>query len=128
MGKGNKERYVPIGQATQQELTTYIHFYRSQPSAPAVDELSLNEDGLAFTYSGLATTMRRLRKATGLKRLHLHKLRHTAFTRMVIEGTPSLCREAVRRSAGESSECGQLGQSRWRVASLRMLPKGKMIA
>lgn len=98
LGKGNKERYVPIGQATQQELTTYIHFYRSQPSAPAVDELSLNEDGLAFTCSGLATTMRRLRKATGLKRLHLHKLRHTAFTRMVIEGTPAF---AVKQFAGQ---------------------------
>lgn len=100
LGKGNKERYIPIGQATQQELTTYLQFYRPKPAALSVDEFFLTEDGFAFTYSGLASVMRRLRKATGLKRLHMHKLRHTAFTRMVMEGTPAF---AVKQFAGHSS-------------------------
>jgi site-specific recombinase XerD len=100
MGKGNKERYVPIGQATQKEIDTYVHFYRPKPAVPDIEELLLTEDGVPFTYSALATTMRRIREATGLKRLHMHKVRHTALTKMIENGVPAF---AVQQFAGHSS-------------------------
>jgi site-specific recombinase XerD len=99
-GKGNKERYVPIGEVTMREIDTYIHFYRPRPATPEVDTLLLNEDGLPYTYSALSSMMARLRKALGLKRLHMHKFRHTSFTKMIENGIPSF---VVQQWAGHTS-------------------------
>ena len=99
-GKGNKDRYVPIGEVTIHEIDTYIHVYRPKPAVPNIETLLLNEDGLPFTYSALSSTMSRLRKAVGLKRLHLHKFRHTTFTKMIENGIPSF---VVQQWAGHTS-------------------------
>ena len=99
-GKGNKERYIPIGQVTQKELMTYINFHRPKPTQPDVDNLFLSSDGAPLHYSALASMMRRMRERSGVKRLHMHKIRHTALTMMVERGTPSF---AVQQFAGHSS-------------------------
>jgi site-specific recombinase XerD len=99
-GKGNKDRYVPIGEVTIREIDTYIHFYRPKPALPNLDTLLLNEDGLPYTYSALSTIMTRLRKALGLKRLHMHKFRHTTFTKMIENGVPAF---VVQQWAGHTT-------------------------
>ncbi len=99
-GKGNKERYVPIGEVTMREIDTYIHFYRPKPAMPEADTLLLNEDGLPFTYSALSSMMARLRKTLGIKRLHMHKFRHTSFTKMIENGIPAF---VVQQWAGHTS-------------------------
>lgn len=99
-GKGNKERYVPVGEVTMREIDTYIHFYRPAPATSEADTLLLNEDGLPYTYSALSSMMARLRKALGLKRLHMHKFRHTSFTKMIENGIPAF---VVQQWAGHTS-------------------------
>ena len=100
LGKGNKERYIPIGQAAQKEILTYNNFYRRNPVKSAEDHLLLTADGHPMTYSALASIMRRIRAKSGLKRLHMHKLRHTCLTMMVERGTPSF---VVQQFAGHAS-------------------------
>lgn len=100
LGKGGKERYVPIGQVTQKELLTYINLYRPKPNHPDIDTLFLTADGMSLSYAALASLMRRIRDKAGLKRLHMHKIRHTALTMMVERGTPSF---AVQQFAGHAS-------------------------
>lgn len=99
-GKGGKERYIPIGQMTQKELLSYISFHRPTPAHPDHDQLFLSEDGVPLRYDALASMMRRLRERAGVKRLHMHKIRHTALTMMVERGTPSF---AVQQFAGHST-------------------------
>jgi site-specific recombinase XerD len=99
-GKGNKERYVPIGEVTMREIDTYIHFYRPKPAVSEADTLLLNEDGLPFTYSALSSMMAPLRKTLGIKRLHMHKFRHTSFTKMIENGIPAF---VMQQWAGHTS-------------------------
>ena len=99
-GKGSKERYIPLGQVTQKELLNYIHFHRPKPATSDTDNLFLSVDGVPLRYAALASMMRRMKEKSGVRRLHMHKIRHTALTMMVERGTPSF---AVQQFAGHAS-------------------------
>ncbi|WP_105619982.1 tyrosine-type recombinase/integrase [Vallitalea okinawensis] len=78
-GKGDKDRIVPMGLYTKKALHKYMSFYRSMSEYPT-SRLFLNRDRSPFTDSAFKSMMARMKKKSGIKRLHAHMLRHTFAT------------------------------------------------
>jgi site-specific recombinase XerD len=86
MGKGGKERIVPIGSSVQKILQRYIYHFRPEPSHLMVDNVFLTIEGKPLTINGVKLLFRRLAKKSGVKRLHVHLCRHTFATNYLING------------------------------------------
>ena len=67
MGKGSKERFVPIGSRAMQALTAYQRRER-RPSHEGVQRVFLSHHGLPLTKSGVGIKLLKLGKAIGLAR------------------------------------------------------------
>lgn len=80
MGKGNKERLVPIGKRAQRLLWHYISRYRPEPTQPKCKLLFLTWEGLPLTKDRIEKIMARYGQKAGIKgvRCSPHTLRHTA--------------------------------------------------
>jgi site-specific recombinase XerD len=76
-GKGRKQRSVPFGFATEKVLRKYLEFFRPRPDNPRIDNLFLTPDGRPMTGHAIELLFRRIKRRTGIKRLHAHLLRHT---------------------------------------------------
>ena len=79
LGKGNKERLVPIGKQIRKLLWRYITRYRPEPARPNLNNLFLNRDGRPLTKNRVDSIMKRYGKMAGLTgiRCSPHTLRHT---------------------------------------------------
>jgi len=86
MGKGKKERIVPIGSNAQRALQRYLFRYRSNPALPQTDNVFLSIHGEPLTENSMKLTFTRLAKRSGVQRLHAHLCRHTFATRFLING------------------------------------------
>jgi site-specific recombinase XerD len=75
LGKGARERVVPIGARTVKALDRYLRMRADRPDAYR-RELWLGKYG-PMTASGLAQTLKYRCREAGLPELHLHQLRHT---------------------------------------------------
>jgi len=86
MGKGKKERVVPIGNNAQKVLQRYLFRYRSNPTLPRIDNVFLSIHGDPLTENSMKLMFTRLAKRSGVSRLHAHLCRHTFATRFLING------------------------------------------
>ena len=79
LGKGNKERLVPIGKQIRKLLWRYITQYRPEPARPNPDNLFLTQDGRPLTKNRVEIIMKRYGRMAGLTgvRCSPHTLRHT---------------------------------------------------
>jgi site-specific recombinase XerD len=79
LGKGNKERLIPIGRQIQRLLWRYITQYRPEPARPNLDNLFLTHDGRPLTKNRIDSLMKHYGEKTGLigVRCSPHTLRHT---------------------------------------------------
>ena len=88
-GKGNKERFVPIGALTQKYINTYrkevrIHL-NIQPNFE--DTLFLNRRGKQLTRAMIFTIVKRLSEKIGLnKNISPHTFRHSFATHLLENG------------------------------------------
>jgi integrase/recombinase XerD len=91
MGKGSKERVVPIGREAVDALRRYIARGRPFLDRRHRPELFLNAQGGALTRAGAFLILRRLADAAGLEpgRVHPHLLRHS-FATHLLEGGADL--------------------------------------
>ena len=78
MGKGSKERIVPIGLNAQRALQRYLFRYRPAPRHPGLDRVFLSIHGTPLTENSIKLVFTRLAKRSGVPRLHAHLLRHTS--------------------------------------------------
>ena len=80
MGKGGKERHIPIGAEVQRILWRYINSYRARPRNPNSDFLFLTSDGRKLTKGRIEIMMSGYGKKAGIRgvRVSPHTLRHTA--------------------------------------------------
>ena len=91
IGKGNKERVVPIGHACVDALRRYLSRGRPFLDTRRRPELFLNARGGALTRAGAFLILRRLAGVAGLEpdRIHPHLLRHS-FATHLLEGGADL--------------------------------------
>jgi integrase/recombinase XerD len=91
VGKGNKERVVPIGRAAAEALRRYLSRGRPFLDARRRPELFLNARGGALTRAGVFLIPRTLAGRAGLEpeRVHPHVLRHS-FATHLLEGGADL--------------------------------------
>jgi site-specific recombinase XerD len=83
IGKGNKERVVPIGGTTKKTLMRYLNLYRPDVETPQV---FTSVDGQALTYTALSHTLMRLGERVDVPRLHAHLFRHSFACRYLENG------------------------------------------
>jgi site-specific recombinase XerD len=86
LGKGEKERLVPIGDITRKTLYRYIEESRPKLLRENSDTLFLTKDGNPITYNALKKMFDGLRKTSGITRLHAHLCRHTFAINYLLNG------------------------------------------
>jgi integrase/recombinase XerD len=91
LGKGSKERLVPIGRPAVDALRRYIAMGRPHLDRRNRPELFLNARGGPLTRAGAFLILRRLAEKAGLdpQRVHPHLLRHS-FATHLLEGGADL--------------------------------------
>jgi integrase/recombinase XerD len=91
LGKGDKERIVPLGRQATDALRRYLSRGRPHLDRRHRPELFLNAQGGALTRAGAFLILRRLAGKAGLEptRVHPHLLRHS-FATHLLEGGADL--------------------------------------
>jgi integrase/recombinase XerD len=91
VGKGGKERVVPVGRRAVEALRFYLARGRPHLDRKHRPELFLNAQGGALTRAGAFLILRRLAAKAGLEpeRVHPHLLRHS-FATHLLEGGADL--------------------------------------
>jgi integrase/recombinase XerD len=91
LGKGSKERLVPLGRPAVDALRRYIAMGRPHLDVRTRPELFLNARGGPLTRAGAFLILRRLAEKAGLEptRVHPHLLRHS-FATHLLEGGADL--------------------------------------
>ncbi len=104
IGKGNKERLVPIGEKALKLLRLYIRNHRSklQKIDPKCEDyIFLNHRGKKLTRQYVFQAIKDIAKKAGIKKnIHPHILRHS-FATALIKGGANLI--AVKEMMGHSS-------------------------
>jgi integrase/recombinase XerD len=91
LGKGGKERVVPLGKEAVEALRRYLSRGRPYLDRRHRPELFLNAQGGALTRAGAFLILKRLAQRAGLEpeRVHPHLLRHS-FATHLLEGGADL--------------------------------------
>ena len=84
LGKGNKERIVPLGAISQKLLWRYTIHFRPEPLSDATDNLFLTLEGDPLTPNAIKLLLKRWGKKAGVPRLHAHLCRHTFATNFLV--------------------------------------------
>ena len=85
MGKGAKERIVPIGKFVQMILWRYTDSGRPIPSNGG-NRLFLSRDSKPISVNCLKLMFTKLAKNSGVERLHCHLCRHTFAVNYILNG------------------------------------------
>lgn len=87
LGKGNKERLVPIGQACQAALLVWRDRFRPQFELEGAETptLFLNSNGEPMNVNSLQLVIGRTGVRAGIPRVHAHLLRHTFATNYLVK-------------------------------------------
>ncbi|MCL2358025.1 MAG: tyrosine-type recombinase/integrase, partial [Defluviitaleaceae bacterium] len=85
-GKGRKERIVPVGLKVRRMLLSYIHKRRAADAYEFDKYFFLTDERKPLSADAVASLMSRLKKSTGIVRLHAHLFRHTFATNFLVHG------------------------------------------
>ena len=88
LGKGRKERLIPIGKTSQRLLWNYINRYRPEPANPRCDLVFLTKDGSPLTKNRIQKMMTKYGSRAGIDgvRCSPHTLRHTGAVMFLRNG------------------------------------------
>ncbi|MCG1022959.1 site-specific tyrosine recombinase XerD [Sutcliffiella horikoshii] len=88
IGKGNKERIIPLGKMAQSAIVSYIEESRNQlTKKKSTDALFVNLYGNRLTRQGFWKILKKLTKEAGIeKELTPHTLRHSFATHLLENG------------------------------------------
>ena len=102
VGKGDKQRAIPLGQSSRKLLVAYIRKHRPEPSLPQLDRVFLTRSGgplrADYLYAILSDACRQV-GITG-KRLGPHTCRHTFARSFLLNGGDLL---TLQRILGHTS-------------------------
>lgn len=85
MGKGSKERILPIGVLERKVLWRYVLHFRPRPASDLNNFLFLTWDGKRLQPNAIKLLLKRWGKKAGVPRLHAHLCRHTFATNFLIQ-------------------------------------------
>lgn len=85
LGKGNKERIVPIGDSCRDALLRWRDRFRAQFVSGDCPYLFLDSNGEPLTVNALERVLRRAGQRADIPRVHLHLLRHTFATNYLVK-------------------------------------------
>lgn len=97
LGKGNKERTVPIGVRTVAALRRYRAHFRPDVNVPY---FFVNAEGGLLTTGAVQQIVARARKTARIPRLHVHLLRHTFAVHYLMAGGDAF---SLQRILGHST-------------------------
>lgn len=102
LGKGNKERIVPIGVTVRRLLWKYLRMYRPEPAVARHDCLFLTRDGRPLSKNRVETIIKTYGKRAGINgvRCSPHTIRHTACKQWIVNGGDIF---SLQRITGHSS-------------------------
>ncbi|PKM79266.1 MAG: integrase [Firmicutes bacterium HGW-Firmicutes-13] len=102
LGKGNKERVVPLTGETCRALESYLNVRRPRVET---DFLFISSAGKPVSKRGIQLIFRNLAVKTGIYRsgLSVHKLRHTCLTLLLKEGVDIRCLQEIAGHADIST-------------------------
>jgi integrase/recombinase XerD len=103
IGKGDKERLVPIGSTAMKHINTYLQHFRRQmiPKPGHEDIMFLNRRGAALSRVMIFLILKDLAAKAGIRKsISPHTLRHSFATHLV-EGGADL--RAVQEMLGHES-------------------------
>lgn len=87
MGKGSKERLVPIGAKAIEAVDHYLHHYRSQYDSEKVQELFVSSRGKPMNRIAVWKMIKEYAKKAGItKNISPHTLRHSFATHLLDNG------------------------------------------
>jgi site-specific recombinase XerD len=86
MGKGLKERIVPIGKYVRMTLWIYIEKVRPESTSLDCNNLFLSSNGKVITVNTMKLIFPRLAKSSSVVRLHAHLCRHTFAINYLLNG------------------------------------------
>ena len=86
MGKGKKERVVPVGNNAQKALQRYLFRFRPKPNNAVTNNVFLSTSSQPVTENSMKLMFTRLARRSRVYRLHAHLCRHTFATRFLING------------------------------------------
>ena len=88
LGKGNKERLIPIGKQVQRCLWRYVDRCRPEPAGPHCDFLFLTREGRPLTKDRVEGIVEHYGEKAGVSgvRCSPHTFRHTAAVRFLRNG------------------------------------------
>ena len=103
IGKGNKQRFVPIHKTAQKYILMYLNQIRShiQPQKGSEDIVFLNRRGKSLTRQMIFTILKNLSVAINLKKkISPHTLRHSFATHLLKNGADL---RAIQQMLGHES-------------------------
>ena len=86
MGKGSRERIVPIGKFVQLKLLEYLERVRPALGHTDTDYLFLSSGGKPLGVNTVKLLFQRLKRSTGISKLHAHLCRHTFAINYLMNG------------------------------------------
>ena len=86
MGKGARERIVPIGKFVQMTLLDYIDRVRPAPGQAEVNYLFLSRNSKTLSVNAIKLLFTRLRRSARVPKLHAHLCRHTFAINYLMNG------------------------------------------
>jgi site-specific recombinase XerD len=102
LGKGRKERIVPLGYTSQRTLWNYLRKFRPKPALPTIDKVFLSRDGQPMKIDWLYKIVSRACRRAGIdgKRIGPHTCRHTFARQFLMNGGDLL---TLQRILGHST-------------------------
>ena len=97
MGKGSRERYLPVGKVARDAIRRYTQVYRPDVRA---DALFLGRNGRPLASEGLRQIIRRVARRAGVDGVHPHRLRHTFAVNYLVNGGDAM---TLQRILGHST-------------------------
>ena len=84
MGKGSRERVIPLGALGQKMLWRYVFHFRPEPENDQNNYLFLTLDGKKLKPNAVKLLLKRWGKRAGVPRLHAHLCRHSFATNFLL--------------------------------------------
>ena len=127
IGKGNKQRIVPLGEVALQKLKTYLKHARPHLLKRSSQQVFLNPSGNALSRQACWKLLRRYAKKAGIRQtISPHMLRHSFATHLLENGADLRAVQVMLGHADISTTqiYTEVSQSRLKQLHQRLHPRG----